>query len=360
MIIFLIRHELIDAKCNISVSMAVCDSLDVPPQVHQSVDSLTIRNGFNGPSLPQYIFQSSKVKRISINDCKIKNIRENTFVDLLAVYISLRDNKIEAILPGAFKKLTQLERLSLTHNNLKVVQAGVFTNLPIADLTLSHNLIDTIEDVAFVNLPNLKKLRLDSNRIENFFISKIIDDPSRLEILWLHNNFLKALTNYMLQGLINLTLLNVGFNKIETIEEGTFGQTPKLQTLVLTNNVIKELDGSVFPREGLRTLENIYLDNNVLMYLPSSFFFRLNFLKKVTLVGNPWLCPCLDVISRILYDNGIKEKCRNEYGSGGKPVCVSEPSEKICSFKYNNDLSVKYLQAKNSNVGKGRLPICFL
>lgn len=359
-IIYLFMFKNTDAKCHIVKEVATCDFLNVSSAVYQSVDRLVISDVVEELFLPQYMFRASTFNQLSITRCHINSIRTDTFVDLKVSFLSLTEDEIESVEPGAYKNLTKLEKLIMRHNKLKVIQRGVFTKLPLIVLSLSDNLITTIEDSTFEQLPNLKKLHLDSNKIESIFVHKIIDYPARLEILWLHKNNLRLASNYMLKGLTNLTTLNLGFNQIQTVEEGAFEQTPKLQTLVLTNNQLKEIDGGVFPRTGLKYLERLYLDNNELMFLSSNFFFRLNNLKYVTLVGNPWLCPCLEIISRILYDNRIREKCQFEYSNGSKPVCISESSGSGCSYKYNSALSVRYLQVRNSYISVGRTPLCFL
>lgn len=141
---------------------------------------------------------------------------------------------------------------------------------------------------------------------------------------------------------MNLENLDVASNEIVTVEEGAFEETPYIETLILSRNKFKQLNGNIFPREGLRYLRFLYLDNNELMFLPSNFFVKLIILERVTLVGNPWFCLCLDDISRILRKNKIKEECKLE--DSGKVLCINDSFENLCSYKYNSDLSNSYLQ----------------
>lgn len=359
-IISLFVLENIDTKCTIVKLSARCDSFNIPEDVIQSVNYLEIRHGVREIFFPQYLFRYSNFNKLSISKCDIKRIRSDTFVDLSVSYISLLENGIERLYAGAFKNLSRLEKLSLAYNKIEVIPVEVLSGLPMQSLTLSNNLIKTIEDGALKNLPNLKRLHLDSNVLGNIVIHKILDHPETLEILWLHNNSLKILTNHMLNGLTNLKVLNLAFNQIQTIENDSFGQTPNLDTLVFTHNRIKEIDGAVFPRRGLNYLTKLYMDHNELMFLSSNFFLRLNGLKKITLVGNPWICQCLDIVTRILYDNQIREECQFEYNSGGKPVCISDESQNICSYKYNNELSSQYLQARDLVKSNTKRKYCIL
>lgn len=359
-IIYLYVFENVDTKCNIVKSSAKCDSFDVSENVTQSVNFLEIRKGVREIFFPQYLFRHSNLSKLSISHCDIKRIRSDTFVDLTVSYISLVNNNIEIIYAGAFKNLPKLEKLTIAHNRIEIIPVEVFSRLPLSSLTLSYNLITTIEDGALKELSNLKRLHLDNNKLQNIVMHKILDHPETLEILWLHNNSLKILTNHMLNGLTNLKVLNLAFNQIQTIEEESFGQTPNLDTLVFSHNRITKIDGAVFPRRGLMYLTKLYMDHNELMFLSSNFFLRMVDLKKITLVGNPWLCQCLVTVTRILYDNHISEECQFEYNTGSKPVCISDSSQISCSFKYNNELSSQYLQARDMVKSNNKKKYCIL
>ncbi|KAJ8973840.1 hypothetical protein NQ317_017997 [Molorchus minor] len=262
----------------------------------------------------------------------------------------MHNNTIQKIYPEAFTNLTHLRKLSINGNNLITISKDIFTNLPVQDLTLSGNKISSIETMAMKNLPNLTKLKLHGNSLTDLFVHTILSYPETLEILWLQNNSFTAVTNYMLYRLSNLRVLNVGFNSISFIEANSFNNTPILETLVLTHNVIKELDGSIYKALGMDYLKKLYLDNNRLMFLPSSFFFRLNNLERITLVGNPWFCGCLDVIHRFLFENHILEKCAGDYRNGTRAICVSDTVEDMtCKYVYNNDLSEYYELNKRKN-----------
>lgn len=291
-----------------------------------------------------------KLEHVSINDNKINKIFPNTFKDLPLTFLSLGRNGIKFVFPEAFSNLPLLEQLRFEENALEEIRQGVFANLPTKELTLSKNKIQSIENMALENLPNLRKLRLDGNKLQSIFVHRILTYPERLEILWLHNNSLTTVTNYMLQRLTNLKLLNLGFNSIALIEPNSFEQTPNLNYLVLTNNHLKEIDGSIFPAAGMAYLDKIFLDNNKLMFLSSSFFVRLRSLKKITLIGNPWLCPCLSVVQRLLAENNIQDKCNEDYTSGARPICVNDKvADTECRYSYKDELSEKYENFKREH-----------
>lgn len=349
----------VNASCEVEKKYATCDSLNIPNDIYNNVDNIVIRDVKDELLLPLNVFRGSKFDVISITDCRIPKILSETFVNLNVKRLSLSRDGIEQIQPGAFKNLSNIDKLLLRYNNLKSITGGIYNDLSLSSLTFSSNAIATVEDLSLKGLKNLKNLHLDNNRIESIFIHKIIDYPNKLQILWLHNNTIRFLTNFMLKDLTNLTILNLAANLIETIEPGTFEQTPQLRQLILTGNRLKEIDGKIFPRNGSR-LGAVYLDHNQLMFLSSNVFVRLNSLKAVTLAGNPWSCPCLEVISRILYDNQIKEKCQFEFGTGEKPVCINEALGKECAYSYNAELREKYFKIVNETVLYSKRQWCFI
>ncbi|XP_023029070.2 uncharacterized protein [Leptinotarsa decemlineata] len=329
----------------------------------QDIKKLSIRN--NNSELLVLVSPFKRfihLEKLDIGECRIQRLYRYTFKDLPLKKLFIERCGLEEIYEGAFRNLSSLQELSLRKNRLKTVSNGVLKNLPkLAHLTLSGNELSSIENSALENLPELNVLHLDNNKIGAIFIHRIVSYPERLKILWLQNNSLTFVSNYMLEKLTELELLNLGFNKISAIEANSFEHTPKLRTLVLTHNKLKEVDGTIFPKSGMNNLEKLYLDNNELMFLSSSFFFRLNSLKKITLVGNPWDCACLEVINRILDENNVEEKCQDLYVSNHRAVCViKDATNRVCNYKYDKELSDTYLDQKKKLAPHVPLGRCLL
>ncbi|CAG9859259.1 unnamed protein product [Phyllotreta striolata] len=284
--------------------------------------------------------------KISVVNSRIDSIYSTSIQNLTNLkQLWFSRDGITKIHQSAFTNLPSLEKIYLSHNELKSITKGILSNTTaLKSIILSHNKISTIENEAFFDLPNLKMLALDHNELSTVFVHKLVSHPGVLELLWLHNNSLTLLTNYMLEKLGNLQTLNAGFNEISTVEANCFQHTPNLVTLVLTHNRLKELDGEVFPRSGMQLLRNLYLDNNLLMYLSSTFFIRAGGLKRATLMGNPWHCGCLEEIYRVFRENGIEEKCQGIFIDNQRPICVGgDVVNKHCSHVYSRELSEKYM-----------------
>lgn len=308
----------------------------VPNERAKDIERLKIQNAINNLSR-DVIKNFLKLKTLHFYSNKIEIIRnetlENQNLEILAFY----ECSVKTIENDAFVNLPKLKELRITINNLTQIQKKVFNNLPIRTLALSGNQISQIEKLSFANLPNLEYLFLDNNNLSEFNVPEFVTNLSKLKRLWLHQNKISEITNYMLEGLTNLSVLNLGFNRISQIEPKSFEQTPKLTTLVLAHNFLKILDGSVLPSVGLQELKILYLDHNRLMYLSSNFLFRLNSLKLITIGGNPWSCPCLDLVLRWLDDNNVDLKCDKEFFNGERPTCVVplRKNSDVCVYSYD-------------------------
>lgn len=315
--------------------------------IYENVTSIEINNRNEISEVAARTFKSIKnLERLTIRWSRIKKIYGETVRDLPNLkYLFLNYNGITEIYTPAFLNLPKLQKVYLSYNNLTVVRKGIFRNVTqLESIILSHNNINHFEDESFQEVTNLKKLTLDHNKLETIFLHDILSHPEKLETLWLHNNSLTFITNYMLQKLTNLKILNIGFNQISVIESGSFQHTPNLNTLVLTHNKLKDIDGDIFPRSGMDFLKNLYLDHNRLMYLTSKFFVRSSGLRKITLMGNPWFCQCLKEIYSVLNENGIEEKCQGPFSKGQRPVCVNGDVLDSCRHTYNAQLSAKFLK----------------
>ncbi|XP_056639559.1 connectin-like [Diorhabda sublineata] len=350
---FVLLHGKVSCDCIKKINRIFCNettfvSGDIFNGTLDNINYIEIINRSRKPlTITKDSFKNgTDLKTILMKENKIRKLYAYTFRDLRnleSLYLYLND--ISDMYPPTFVNLSSLKTIFLNENKLSFIREGTFEDLPnLSQLDLSHNQLTELGDKALNNLPNLTKLKLNNNKIRAIFVHKILSHPKKLKILWLHNNTLTVLSNFALENLSNLKILNLGFNNISTIEEGTFNQTPQLNVLVLTHNKLKEISGNEFPRRGMDFLETLYIDHNYLMYLQSKFFIRLSSLKSVTLMGNPWFCPCLEDIYKTLRDNEIKEKCQQRYMTGERPICVNDNVEnKLCTFHYDPVLSRKYI-----------------
>ncbi|XP_035740197.1 protein artichoke-like [Vespa mandarinia] len=175
-------------------------------------------------------------------------------------YLDLSSNKISSIRwpvshqnsynqfnrKSAFPKLKHLD---LSNNNLyqfyNYYDNSILFNQNITHLNLSNNYLTNV-DLRYFS--NLIELRLDNNNIEGinkycYNIYVCIDEMPRLKYFSISNN------------------------KINSLDQFIFKNTPELVTLNLSNNQLAHILPKVF--YGLDLLENLYLDHNELSSINS-------------------------------------------------------------------------------------------
>lgn len=308
----------------------------VPYERAKNIEELTTYGPING-LLKGSMKNFTKLKDLRLRSSKIEIIHKEILENPNLEFLLIQRCEVKTIENEAFSNLPNLKTLIIENNNLTQIQKNIFNNLGISSLSLSNNQISEIEKYAFANLSNLEFLNLHNNNLTEFNIPDFVTNLSKLKLIWLYENNISEVTNYMLKGLSNLTFLNLAFNRISRIENKTFEQTPNLQVLVLSYNFLKVIDGAVLPTMGLQKLHTLLLDHNRLMYLSLNFLFRLNSLTGLNIGGNPWSCPCLDLILRWSNDINVHfVGCDWKFFNGKKPICVV-PNRKrdVCVYKYN-------------------------
>ncbi|CAL8109057.1 unnamed protein product [Orchesella dallaii] len=113
--------------------------------------------------------------------------------------------------------------------------------------------------------------------------------PSRLPMdateIFLDGNQLPAqLPSHIFIGKIKLLSLYLNNSKIETIANKSFNGLKALENLHLESNLLRELQGFEF--SNLVTLRELYLQNNKISYINENTFIGLKFLQVLRLDGN--------------------------------------------------------------------------
>ena len=279
--------------------------------------------------------------------------------------------KITGIDPGAFNGLKQLSLLRLYKNEIKIIPRNVFTNLHIYKLdlqnngieyiahelfqgstisiiNLSHNKLNNIQ-VNMLNLRSLEKIIITHNEIQSMAgdcfhenlehlnmahnsISQITEDVLKplknlKELNLSHNKFKGISLSY---GLPSLETLDLSHNQIVVIEEGSFQRFWELKHLKLNHNYLTSISHKVFSIGN--SITRIHLHYNAFMYIQEINARLLQKLEEFTIGGNPWACPCLQIIQFFAQANNITQPdCDLDYFSVGKSaVCVI--TKTTCTF----------------------------
>ncbi|XP_015216941.2 toll-like receptor 8 isoform X2 [Lepisosteus oculatus] len=254
-------------------------------------------------------------------------------------YLDLSYNKIDLAYDYAFSELTHLEVLDLSNNPHYFVVAGVTHNLNFVKhlqvlkvLNLSQNEIFTLTEKEmsssslkelqfqgnrldilwknderyirlFTNLLNLTHLDMSHNKLQNIPSAAYENFPKTLTHLFLNNNKLNLFKWEKLIYFECLEVLDLSNNKIESIAEHIANYTKMLRKLYLGNNKISRLSDGFL--RGARSLSRLYLDNNNLSLINTSTFLSgpENYLKTLSLKGNPFQCTC-EIFDFLLWVEG--------------------------------------------------------
>ncbi|KAG8187144.1 hypothetical protein JTE90_004887 [Oedothorax gibbosus] len=203
------------------------------------------------------------VQILSLDHNIISHISYEAFDSLKSLRVlDLSNNRISTLPENLFTH-TRLERLNLTGNNLLELSLHATYNT-LRTLDLSHNHLSNISSINITGLSRLQALNLSSNHI-SFLEDDSFHNLSHLLELDLSNNPLKKITNESFSTLANLFTLKLGNTSLEHIISLPF---PRLQTLVLRNNRLRNISQMVFQvfDDELRHLD---LSSNLLTDVPS-------------------------------------------------------------------------------------------
>lgn len=149
-------------------------------------------------------------------------------------------------------------------------------------LILSSNSLTNLPDDLFEDLPHLNWLDLRENYVR--LPPGIFQSTLNLEVLELGHNMMESIEPGVFDKLSKLRLLNLWQNKFVSIKPGTFDKLVSLKSLDLNSNELTTLPGDVFEKlENLKVL-NLFANNFTL--LPEGLLQRNTKLRNVSLYSN--------------------------------------------------------------------------
>lgn len=274
-----------------------CDMVDFTKLVHAldhycrniPLDLLYVNNS-TVLQLKDSIFKNLQVNNIQISGCRIRSVASGAFIgqeDHLK-NLNLQENDLVEVPIDSLRQLKYLSLLDLSHNRITNVPDGAFKTLrKLTSLKLSDNNI-TLAAGALQGLEgSLKNLNLKGTNQKAVPVA--IRGLRNLAFLDLSQNNLRDLPGNDgkdFDGLTSLTALNLERNLLQSIEENAFeGVKHSLSSLSLLNNLIPE-----FPTEAIsKLLELRVLDIgfNLLTELPNDAFKANPSITLLAVDGNP-------------------------------------------------------------------------
>nr|XP_006124899.1 negative regulator of reactive oxygen species [Pelodiscus sinensis]XP_014429962.1 negative regulator of reactive oxygen species [Pelodiscus sinensis]XP_014429963.1 negative regulator of reactive oxygen species [Pelodiscus sinensis] len=231
-------------------------------QVHRAVDCTGRWQGTVPADLP------ADTQALSLDHNTIRTLTNASLLQYPHLEtLSLRENRLELIEPGAFLSSRDLRNLSLADNALGTnyaVTAAALGSLPaLRKLDLSGNhLTEDMVAAMLRNLSSLESLSVARNLIMRLD-SSVFEHLGQLQELNLEKNYIYDIEGGTFEGLLGLQRLNLAYNYIPCIVE--FGLT-QLKTLNASNNVLEWFLSA--EGEAVFELETLDLSHNKLLFFP--------------------------------------------------------------------------------------------
>lgn len=185
-------------------------------------------------------------------------------------------NTLKSAKLGTQPQLPNLVTLVLSGNEISVLQKNDFSFLSNSSafrvLILSSLSLKKVENGCFQTIARLSDLVLDYSKISLQFIPSLCEElaGTALRNLSLKNTQQVTLSNTTFQGLdkTNITVLDLSSNSMTKIGDGTFQWFPRLESLSLEHNSLKQLTKDTFL--GLGNLRQLNLQKALIKSHSSS------------------------------------------------------------------------------------------
>ncbi|XP_064118808.1 toll-like receptor 13 [Macrobrachium nipponense] len=259
-----------------------------------------------------YFLGLYELLNLSLVDCHITTIEPYSFRNLTKLQtLYLDKNSLTLMANETFRGLRNLKNLSLTKNNIAFFSRDIIYHLwagvgkPTVDTrdTRSTTVKDSwpgsgplsyaraFEDLVVtfgknrVTLPEGREATLQREYAASQ--GALTEDGGKeptayfpfgglenLQYLWLSDNQIRCLVPEIFRDLVNLEVLNLGYNEIDQWYEPILQRSQKLTFLSLEKNSVKVLTEAMVEDFQIKSLESINLKNNILLCNCSLAFFN--------------------------------------------------------------------------------------
>ncbi|XP_045172600.2 toll-like receptor 4 [Mercenaria mercenaria] len=227
-----------------------------------------------------YYTNSTYMLMVNCTQAGLKDVPQN--IPNTTTVLTLDNNNITDIKPGAFKELTDLKYLDISNNNLKQLRHGVFEGLKnLHTLELSGNKIrynsKAIPAHVFKPLEKLGRLNLHQN-LDGISSDEKYPATSIANLNQLHQLLIDGLQaedfGYTFATMTNLTTLELssscGRCNFSTVNVDMFRNLKRITSLKLSNCNIKHVEsGSFSELKNLKNLDLSYNEQLHFRYLPN-------------------------------------------------------------------------------------------
>lgn len=175
---------------------------------------------------------------------------------------------------------SRIQQLYLQHNEIEAVNMNSFINATnLREINLSYNKLKSqkIDHGVFAKSPHLHQLYLNNNELEE------IPSPfsTSVERIFLGSNKINRIKEQDLQGLVNVTMLDLCNNRIDSIKGKALSKLTKLMQLNICNNKLNSMPANLPP-----SLMYLSLENNSISKIPDDYFSKLPNIVAIRIAQN--------------------------------------------------------------------------
>lgn len=194
-------------------------------------------------------------------------------------------NNISSLQPDLLKQVKSLKTLNLSHNSLSSIPPDAFIDLiNLNSLDLSFNHFSDIDPKTFEFMFRLKELNLSGNKLKevNPNIFKFIKGIFRFKAI-----ILSIYNDDIICWHLDLIVLDLGSNQLETFDFYSFNILVKLEVLTLSSNPLEQIGSRCETNEQiLKKIRKISLDKCSLRTVKANQFRGLTSLEILSINQN--------------------------------------------------------------------------
>ncbi|XP_019630301.1 PREDICTED: carboxypeptidase N subunit 2-like [Branchiostoma belcheri] len=224
---------------------------DILPALPSNMISLDL-SGNNLGNLPAGAFNGfPRLSSLHLSSCNISDLPQDVFLGLSSLaYLYLNDNDLVELRNSSFGTHRRLAIVNFSNNKIARIEEGLFSRFPrLANIALQSNQLTSLPPRVFDNLSRMREIRLEKNKLESLDDASIFKDLQSIWIIYLHENNIKSLPSGIFSeaNLPNLKLLTLYYNSLTVIENGTFDNLPRIQSIDLQHNPLEQVGCGMVP-----------------------------------------------------------------------------------------------------------------